>query len=136
MMKKTLILVTMASGLSLTSSISLGQLGLIPGANDPSKADLRVMTENRSLVSTRIDPFKGQAEGYVVGEDEGSFDLNDLRIFMAQLRGEIKSVFSQRPPEGNQVKMVVTTYAPVRPVSRSHKGRIKRAQSKNYQQKI
>ena len=138
MKKTTLHLATIAWGLSLTSSISLGQVGLIPGANDPSKADLKVMTDNRSLVSTKIDPFKGQAEGYVVGVDEGSFDINELKLFMAELRGNIKSAFSRSHPDETQYKMVVTASAPVTVKSNiiKHKKRFKRAQSKNYQQKI
>src|ERR1700730_2196866 len=93
--KRAFFLVTVAS------SLCFAEAGLIPGANDPSKADLKVLTDNRSLVSTKIDPSKGQAEGYLVGIDEGSFDINELKLFMAELRGTLKSTFSQRPPQEN-----------------------------------
>jgi len=76
----------LAAGLFF-SELCCGQVGLIPGANDPSKADLKVMTDDRSLISTKIDPFKGQAEGYLVGNDEGSINIKDLKEFMAELMG-------------------------------------------------
>ncbi len=137
MEKKTallLVIVTMATGLSLASSISLGEAGLIPGANDPSKADLKVMTDNRSLISTRIDPSKGQAEGYVAGIDEGSLDMDDLKLFMAQLKGKIKSAF-RRHPEETQVKMVTVTSMPDKTTRFRSKRKIKH-QTRVDQQKI
>jgi hypothetical protein len=120
--------------ITLASSVTFGQAGLIPGTNDPSKADLQSLTENKSLISTRIDPIKGQAEGYVVGYDEGSFDVDDLKLFIAELRGEIKSAF-QHHPEETQFKMVTAVSAPTKTKYTKPK-RKKHMKSSKYQQKI
>lgn len=129
MNKKVIFLVTLAS------SVTFGQAGLIPGANDPSKADLQSLTENKSLISTRIDPIKGQAEGYVVGYDEGSFDVDDLKLFIAELRGEIKSAFKHNNEEP-QFKAVTAVSAPTKTKFVKPKRKTKRTKSSKYQEKI
>jgi len=99
--------------LLLVSTNSIGQVGLIPGANDPSKADLKVLTDNRSLVSTTIDPIHGQAEGYVVGIDEGSTDINDFKLFLQGMKKETKHIALAatapvEPEKKAPAKLVVT----------------------------
>lgn len=92
MKKKTsLFLALVVTALCLAEGVGFGQVGLIPGANDPSKADLKVMTENRSLISTTIDPSKLQAEGYVVGMDQGTVDINDFKDFLEGVKANKKN---------------------------------------------
>jgi hypothetical protein len=81
MKKITLVVLALCSW----GSSVMAQVGLVPGANDPSKADLRVLTQNNCLVSSTIDASKGQAEIYIAGIDQGYVDVEDLKAFMLQL---------------------------------------------------
>jgi hypothetical protein len=80
-----------ASLLSLFATKAAGQAGLIPGTSDPSKADLQSLTQNRSLVSATVAPDEKRVDVFLVGTEEGSFDIQDLKIFMASLGEHKKS---------------------------------------------
>ena|ERR1700683_2929690 len=128
MNKARLRLIIIFYAICLSASKSSGQVGLIPGTSDPSKADLQVLTQNRSLVSTTISPTEGHAEGFFVGQDEGSLDISDLKLFLAGLKGENKTKYEFQNSPGPRYAEAV---APERAIVTTHKRRkTKRSRAK------
>ena len=95
--KKSLLIFLFIGSVPFLAPKSYGQAGLIPGTSDPSKADLQVLTQNRSLVSTTISPTEGRAEIYLVGTQEGSVDVDDLKLFLASIREKERSKLEINP---------------------------------------
>src|SRR5260221_9573307 len=61
--------------------MAFAQMGLIQGANDPSKADLKTLTGESRLTHAVITPEEKTMEYYLVGTKEGEINLNNLKLF-------------------------------------------------------
>jgi len=66
---------------------AFAQAGLIPGANDPSKADIKVLNSEGRLAHIVVTPQDKTLDYYVVGEKEGEINFNNLRLFSGQMNG-------------------------------------------------
>jgi hypothetical protein len=93
----------------LISSVAWSQAGLIPGTTDPSKADIQMMTSNQSIISTTMRPLDGQADGFFVGNDEGTFDVHEFRSFLMGMHGKDKTQLKMQPaPSVPNLRYAVT----------------------------
>ena len=64
---------------------ALAQAGLIQGANDPSKADLKVLNSEGRLTHIVIAPQEKTMGYYLVGTKEGEINFNNLKLFSNQM---------------------------------------------------
>jgi hypothetical protein len=84
-MKIHLTLVFLLVTLFSQNEVALAQAGLIPGTNDPSKADIKVLTGEQRLAHIVLTPADKKGELYIVGNKEGEIDLNNLNRFSGQI---------------------------------------------------
>jgi hypothetical protein len=75
----------MLMSFTLKQNVAFAQAGLIPGANDPSKADLRMLNSEQRLTHVVISPQDKSGALYVVGTKEGEVNLRDLNLFSGQM---------------------------------------------------
>ena len=92
--------------------MAFAQAGLIPGANDPSKADLKVLNSEGRLAHIVVTPQDKTLDYYVVGEKEGEINFNNLRLFSGQMNP------SSAPTERPQHKTQARAQAQTGPVTR------------------
>ena len=72
-----------------------------PENTDPSQADLRILNQDGSLVSIRMEP-NGPLSFYVVGREEAAIDFSQLQIVVRSLSEGTQKVLNSHL-EGNRV---------------------------------